>query len=155
MILFQPCPYHFPDLWKAEQLAMPEITPAHLQAVKKIYRLPEDGDEGADMYFARPSVLAEAYARLQFQDAHGFLVEDNRLILIDGTVWVIESLCDLRFAQERDESIQLFEECFQRARTFALPEETPRRGFPSGMAHGDMRRTLCRPCAQDTWPPSK
>ena len=151
MTLFQPCPYHFPDLWKQGTLVMPEITSVHTQDARELYRLPEDNTEEAKMYFVPPSVLAEAYAKLLYQDPHGFLVENGQLVLVDRRVLTIDSLYLMRLAEGCSVGL-LSEECFQRARTFSLPEETPRRGFPGGLAHGDMRRSLCIPCAKQTWP---
>lgn len=154
MILFQPCPYHFPDLWKEPRPTLPEITPEQIQAIKKLYGLPEDDSEEARQLSVVPSILALRYAKTRFQNPHGFLVENGHLVpTYSGVVFAIDSLWKLRATTWGHAPVQLSEECFQRARTFELPEESPRRNMFGAMGNAHTQKTWCRPRAQETWPP--
>lgn len=154
MILFQPCPYHFPDLWKEPRPTMPEITPEQIQAIKKLYGLPEDDSKEARQLSVVPSILALRYAKTRFQNPHGFLVENGHLVpAYCGVMSAIDSLRELRATAWSHAPIQLSEECFQRARTFELPEESPRRNMWGAMGNANIQQKLCYPSAHKTWPP--
>jgi hypothetical protein len=150
MILFQPCPHHFPDLWKVDTPTMPELRHEHLQTVRELYQFPDDDSEEAKLYFAPPSRLTEVYAKFWFQSAHGFLVDNGHLIYVPGDFSYFNSCEEMSFVEKK---LQLTKECYERARTFSLPEKTPSNGWASNMGRGHTRRTVCLPCALDTWPP--
>ena len=153
MILFQPCPYHFPDLWKVESPVLPELEAWQIQAARETYCLPEDGTREAVELCGiwrveRVEEIARRYAELRFRTSHGFLVEDGHLL---KSACVIRDLDTLELL--KGEGMQLEEACFVRARRFSLPVTTPRLCWSWSMGRAHETRTVCIPFARETWPP--
>lgn len=150
-IVFQPCPAHFPDLWKEATLGVLEPIEEHIAAAKQMYLLPEDGTNEAATLCGIWGVdstqdIARAYARVWFCTPHGFLVLDGRCI---GPNYAIHSLTTLR--RLRDE-IDVPDACEVRAVEFGLPEQDGRQSFASAMGSSQRNYRYCRPAAQHTWP---
>ena len=150
-ILFHPCPSCFPELWKQRVLAKPEPTARHIQLVKQIYNMPEDGTGRAVRLCQSWGVssieeIAVVYARAVYCQPHGFLVLNNQLT---GPRLAIEDMFSLRrFIDEQ----QLSQECMERAESFGLPKQKVGGGsWAENMGKSHHNNHFCLPKARRTW----
>jgi hypothetical protein len=130
MILFQPCPYHYPELLKAD----------FLDSLKLLKT--RGFTDAEEILRERPDFFS--------WNMHGFLIDDGRLV---ERGYVIANQDDIY--RLRGEGIDIPDECLIRARTFHLKAHSIRLEWAASMGRAHDRRTRCLPRARETWPPIK